>query len=83
MKFSAKLASIWRMVGKIWMCMYRIVEKSGCCCLGMKIRMAKAVGVETERKKQIIVDNQRNLKAANFIYMNLCMHCCKTLRLKT
>lgn len=31
--------------------------------------MAKAVGVETERKKQIIVDNQRNLKAANFIYL--------------
>lgn len=49
MKSSAELASVWRMTGKIWMCTYRIVEKSGCCCLEMKIEMVKAVGVERER----------------------------------
>lgn len=47
---------------------YKIVEKNGCCCLGMKIQMVKAVGVKRVRKKQIIVDNQWNLKTANFMY---------------
>lgn len=46
MQSSAELASIWRVTGEIWMCRYRIVEKSGHCCLGMKIQMVKVVGVD-------------------------------------
>lgn len=39
--------------------------------MGLKIQMVKAVGMERERKKQIIVDSQWNLKAADFMYLTL------------
>lgn len=48
--------------------MGRIVEKSGCGCLGRKIQMVEAAGVERKRRKQTIADNQWNLKVANLMY---------------
>lgn len=68
MKSSAELALIWRMTWKIWKHMGRIVEKSGCGCLGRKIQMVEAAGVERKRRKQTIADNQWNLKVANLMY---------------
>lgn len=68
MKFSSELASIWRMTGKMWRCMGRIVEKAGCSCLGKKIQMVKAVEVEKKRRKQPTADYQWSLKVANFMY---------------
>lgn len=68
METSAELASVWRMTGKIWRHMGRIVERSECGCLGRKIQMVKAVGVERKSREQTIVDNQWNLKVANFRY---------------
>lgn len=63
-----QLASVWRMAGKIWRHMGRIVKKTGCACLERKIQMVKAVRVERKRRKQAIVDDHWNLKVANFMY---------------
>lgn len=68
MKSSAELSSIWRTTGKTWRHMGRIVEESGWGCLGRKIQMVKAVRVERKRRKQTIVDNQWNLKVADFMH---------------
>lgn len=56
------------MTGKIWRHVGRIVEKTGCSCLGKKIQMVKAVRVERKRRKQTIADSQWNLKVAKFMY---------------
>lgn len=48
--------------------MGRIVELTGCGCLGRKIQMVEAVRVERKRRKQTIADNQWHLKVANFMY---------------
>jgi len=68
MKSSSELASIWRMAGKLWRHVSRIVEKTGWGCVGRKIQMVTAVRVERKRRKQTTVDNQWNLKIANFMY---------------
>lgn len=60
MKSSAELASVWRMTGKTWRHMGRIVEKSRCGCFPPQV--VRTVGVERKRRKQTIADNTSCMK---------------------